>query len=63
MGGWYDTVCVVSDSSDDGVVSPVGIVFRDVYYFLNKVICGEMFFPLFLEFFREIASLFGDSVW
>ena len=56
-GGWEDTVCMVSDFLYDGVVSPVGFVFRDVYCFLDKVIGSEVFFPLSLQFFGEIASL------
>ena len=54
---------VVNDFLDNGVVSPVGVVFRDIYCFPNKVIGGEMYFPLFLEFFWKIASMFGDFVW
>ena len=62
-GGWYDAMCVINDFLDDGVVSPLGVVFLDIYCFPNiKVIGGEMSFPLFLEFFWEIASMFCDSV-
>lgn len=55
-------MCMVSDFLYDGVVSPVGFVFRDVYCFLDKVIGSEVFFPLSSQFLGEIASLFGDFV-
>ena len=62
-GGWQDIVSMINDFLDNGVVSPVGVVFRDVYYFPNKVIGGEVFFPLFLKIFWKIATMFSDYVW
>lgn len=53
---------VVSSFLDDGVISPIGVIFRDVYCFPNKMIGGEEFFPLFFKFFWKIAFLFGDFV-
>ena len=44
-------VGVISEFLDDGVVSPIGVVFRNVYCFPNKMVGGEVSFPLFLEFF------------
>ena len=42
---------VVSDFLDDGVVSPVGIIFNDVYCFPDKVIGARCFFHCFWSFF------------
>jgi hypothetical protein len=55
-------VGVVSNFLDDGVISLIWVIFRDVYCFPNTMIGGEVFFPLFLKFFWKITSLFGDYV-
>ena len=54
---------VVSNFLDDGVVAPFRIIFCDIYCFPDKMISGEVFFPLFLKFFWNIASLFGNYAW
>ena len=53
-------MCVVIHLLYDRVVFPVWVIFCNVYYFPCEMIGGEVFFPLFLEFLRKIASLFGE---
>ena len=62
-GCWKGAMYVVIHLLDDGVVLPIRIIFCNVYYFPSEVVCGEVFFPLFLEFLWKIALLFSNVVW